>query len=231
MNIAILGTGMVGQAFASRLQALGHTVTIGTRNVADTLAKTDNDGMGNPPFPVWHKSNNTVLLKTFAEAVSGAEAIFNCTKGDAVMKVLESIGTEPLSGKLFIDISNPLDFSNGFPPTLSVCNTSSLGEEIQKAYPALNVVKSMNTMTVGIMVNPALVQGNHTVFMSGNNAEAKAKTATFLQSFGWQERNIIDLGDITTARGTEMLLPVWVRLFAKLQTPMFNFHINIQQAV
>lgn len=129
--------------------------------------------------------------------------------------------------KILIDIANPLDFSNGFPPSLTVCNADSLAEELQQTFPALKVVKTLNTMSAFIMVNPGLVPGDHTVFISGNDSEAKSVVKGMLNSFGWDNKNIIDLGDITTARRTEMLLPVWVRLLGVLQTPMFNFHINI----
>ena len=125
-----------------------------------------------------------------------------------------------------IDISNPLDFSNGFPPSLTVCNTVSLAEQIQAAYPELKVVKTLNTMTNPIMVNPDLLDGDHVVFVSGNDEPAKEKVTDVLRSFGWKDKNIIDLGDLSTARGTEMLLPLWVRLYGKWQTAMFNFAIN-----
>ena len=82
-------------------------------------------------------------------------------------------------------------------------------------------------MNAWLMVNPALVPGNHTVFVSGNETTAKTIVKGILNSFGWEETNIMDLGDISTARGTEMLLPLWVRLYGALQNPMFNFHINI----
>ena len=126
-----------------------------------------------------------------------------------------------------IDISNPLDFSQGFPPSLFVSNTESLGEQIQNRYPTLKVVKTLNTMSNPVMVNPKLIAGDHSVFVSGNDGAAKATVINLLNSFGWEEKNIIDLGDITTARGTEMILPLWVRLYGKLQTPFFNFHVNI----
>jgi len=124
-----------------------------------------------------------------------------------------------------LDISNPLDFSKGMPPSLSVCNTDSLGEQIQRTYPELKVVKTLNTMNAYIMVNPAALPSDHTVFVSGNDGSAKQQVKNILKSFGWKEKNMIDLGDITTARGTEMLLPIWVRLWGALQNPMFNFNI------
>lgn len=139
-------------------------------------------------------------------------------------------GSNNLSGKILLDIANPLDFSKGMPPSLFVCNTDSLGEQIQNAFPELKVVKSLNTMNAYIMVNPSLVPDDHNVFMSGNDANAKATVSKLLQSFGWKATTIIDVGDISTARGTEQLLPIWIRLWGALQTPMFNFKIVMAPA-
>lgn len=228
-KIAVLGTGIVGQTFAERLTTLGYSVTIGTRNVADTIDKTAPGPYGNPSFGTWLKSHETIGLATFAEATQQASILFNCTKGDASIEILRSAGDENLAGKLLVDVSNPLDFSNGFPPSLSVCNTNSLGEEIQRAFPSLRVVKTLNTMNASLMVNPSLLSGEHSVFVSGNDKQAKVETIEFLNAFGWKRSSIIDLGDLTTARATEMLLPIWIRLYSALKTPMFNFHINTGQ--
>ena len=224
MKIGILGTGTVGQVIGSRLAQLGHDVMIGTRIVAETVARTAPDMMGNPPFSAWHKQNPKVKLGTFAQAAAHGEMIVNATNGFAALEILKSAGEANINGKTLIDISNPLDFSKGMPPTLFVKDSDSLAEQIQRAYPKANVVKTLNTMTANLMVNPGqLAGGDHTVFMSGNDAGAKAQAAEMLKSFGW--RDIFDVGDITTARGTEMLLPIWIRLMGALQTPMFNFKI------
>ena len=224
MKIGILGTGMVGQAIGGRLAQLGHDVMIGTRDVAETLARTAPDGMGNPPFSVWQKQNPKVKLGNFAQAAAHGELVVNATNGFAAIDILKSAGEANLNGKTLIDISNPLDFSKGMPPTLFVKDSDSLAEQIQRAFPKMNVVKTLNTMTASVMVNPGqLAGGDHTVFVSGNDAGAKAQVAELLKSFGW--RDIIDVGDITTARGTEMLLPIWIRLMGALQTPFFNFKI------
>ncbi|GAA4298790.1 NADPH-dependent F420 reductase [Nibribacter koreensis] len=228
MNISVLGTGSVGQALATRLIGLGHTVYMGTRNVQDSLNKTQPDNWGNPAIGTWIRENTSVELLPFKEAVEkGTDLIVFAMNGHAAFQCLEAVGEQALQGKTMLDISNPLDFSKGFPPSLFVSNTESLGEQIQAKYPALKVVKSLNTMSNPIMVNPAILEGEHTVFVSGNDQEAKTQVTNLLKSFGWQERNIIDLGDITTARGTEMILPLWVRLYGKLQTPFFNFHVNM----
>lgn len=228
MKVSILGTGSVGQALAVKLSALGHSVFIGTRNVGESLAKTGADNWGNPQIGAWMGLHSNVQLLTFKEAVAqGSDLIVFAMNGHAAFDCLRSVGEELLSGKVMLDISNPLDFSKGFPPSLTVCNTDSLGEQIQKAYPALKVVKSLNTMSNPVMVNPSLLEGDHSVFVSGNDGTAKIKVSELLKSFGWAEHNIIDLGDITTARGTEMILPLWVRLYGKLQTPLFNFNVNM----
>ena len=111
------------------------------------------------------------------------------------------------------------------PPTLSVCNDSSLAEQIQAAFPELKVVKSLNTMTAPLMVNPSLLSGDHNAFVGGNDVGAKALVVTILEAFGWKRENIIDLGDITSARGLEMYLPLWLRLYGGFQTPMLNIRI------
>jgi hypothetical protein len=224
MKIAILGTGMVGQALAGRLADLGHEVTVGTRDVAATLSRTEPDGMGNPAFAVWARSHPQVRLVTFAESAAGAELIVNGTNGAASIAVLTAAGRDNLAGKVLLDIANPLDFSAGFPPTLFVKDNDSLGEQIQREFPESRVVKGINTLNAPLMVNPALLAGGqHTVFVSGNDADAKKTVVGLLESFG--HTDVIDLGDITTARGTEMILPIWLRLMGALNTPMFNFKI------
>ncbi len=226
MKITILGTGIVGRTIAARLVDLGHVITIGTRNVERTLNHNDKDGYGNPPFKEWFKEHQEVKLKSFKEASSQTDLIFNCTGGQASLAVLESIGEELLNDKILVDVANPLDFSKGMPPSLSPVNTDSLGEQIQARFPKLKVVKSLNTMNTYLMVEPTLVKGNHNVFVCGNDDEAKSKVKEVVKSFGWREDLIIDLGDISNSRGTEMLLPIWLRLWAHLGTAEFNFHIQ-----
>jgi predicted dinucleotide-binding enzyme len=224
MKIAVLGTGMVGQALAGRLDELGHEVTVGTRDVAGTMARTAPDGMGNPPYPAWAAAHTRVRLATFTDAAARAELLVNATSGGVSMAALAAAGTENLAGKVLIDIANPLDFSQGFPPSLFVKDTDSLGEQIQAAYPELKVVKALNTLTAALMVNPAqLAGGQHSVFVAGDDPDAKKTVTGLLESFG--HTDVIDLGDISAARGTEMLMPLWLRLMGALNTPMFNFKI------
>jgi len=223
MKIAVLGTGMAGRTLAARLFALGHEVTIGTRDPAETMGRTESDRMGNPPFSVWAATHPQVRLATFSEAAAYSELVINATNGSETLQALELAGADNLAGKVLIDISNPLDVSRGFPPTLFVKDTDSLGEQVQRAFPEARVVKTLNTLTAHLMVNPTTLESESSVFVSGNDADAKATVTRLLESFG--HTDVIDLGDITTARGTEMLIPVWLRLMAALGTPMFNYKI------
>ena len=227
MNFGIFGTGMVGQAIAGKLAELGHSVVIGTRDVEATLANTSPNAYGLPPFSAWYKQQTKVKLGTFTGAAAHGEMLVNCSSGVASLDALKSAGEKNLNSKILIDISNPLDFSKGFPPSLTVCNTDSLGEQIQRAFLEIKVVKTLNTVNAMVMVNPTLVPGDHNLFICGNDSDAKDSVMNLLKSFGWKEANIIDLGDITNARATEMLLPIWVRLYGKLQTPFFNFNVVV----
>jgi hypothetical protein len=223
MNTAVLGTGMVGRTIAARLAELGHTVTIGTRDPEATLARTEPDAMGTPPFATWAAENPGITVGGFADAAAGAELIVNATNGGASLDVLAAAGAENLADKVILDIANPLDFSKGMPPTLFVKDTDSLGEQIQRTFPAARVVKALNTLNADLMAHPAQLADPGTVFVSGNDVDAKNTVTGLLKDFGHQD--VIDLGDITTARGTEMLLPVWLRLWGTLGTPSFNFKI------
>jgi predicted dinucleotide-binding enzyme len=197
MRIAILGAGAVGQRLASKLRELGHDVSIGTRNPRDGAV-------------------------SYAEAAEAAELVVNATSGAVSIEALDAAGAENLSGKVLLDVSNPLDFSKGRPPTLSVCDDDSVGERIQRAHPRGRRGKTLNTVNNAVMVNPALVPGEHVVFVCGNDDGAKAQTVELLGSFGWPSERIVDLGDITNARGTEMYIALWIRLMGALGTPNFN---------
>jgi hypothetical protein len=180
--------------------------------------------MGGQPIRLWLKEHPGVAFGTLAEAAAHGEIIVNATSGSGSIAALEAAGENNLDGKVVIDIANPLDFSKGMPPTLSICNTDSLGEQIQRRFPKAKVVKTLNTVNASVMVAPAQVAGgNHTVFVSGNDAGAKQAVTNLLKSFGWKD--IIDLGDITSARATEMVLPLWLRLWGALGSAMFNIRI------
>lgn len=215
MNIAVLGTGNVGNTIGSRLIEVGHSVMMGSRTSDNEKALAFVD-----------KHNGKASAGTFADASTFGEIIFNCTVGVGSLEALKMAGENNLNGKIMVDVSNPLDFSKGMPPSLAVCNTNSLGEEIQKAYPEVKVVKALNTMWCGLMVNPAMLNGGeHSTFVCGNDAEAKETVKEILKSFGWFEKNILDLGDITKARGTEMYLPLWLSIYGATQNGAFNIKI------
>lgn len=224
MKISVLGTGPVGQAIAARLAAVGHAVFVGTRAPDATLARTDKDLFGNPPFKDWREKNSGIQLGTFAQAGAHGEMIVNATGGAVSLEAVKAAGERNLAGKILVDVANPLDFSRGMPPSLTVCNDDSLGEQLQRALPETKVVKTLNTMNAYLMVEPRqLADAGHTVFVSGNDDGAKKTVSGLLESFGW--RDIVDLGDITTARGTEMVVALWARVFMATQTPIFQFKL------
>jgi len=211
MKVGVLGTGMVGQAIGNRLAELGYEVMIGTRDPSQSADKLKS-------------KNEAVKVGTFAEAATFGQILFNATNGAGSISALQLAGEPNLNGKVLVDISNPLDFSKGMPPSLLVSNTDSLGEQIQRTFPQLKVVKALNTITANIMVYPQeTAGGDHHVFISGNDPEAKEQVIEILRSFGWI--HILDLGDITAARGMEMYLPIWLQLWGALGTGMFNIKI------
>jgi 8-hydroxy-5-deazaflavin:NADPH oxidoreductase len=215
MKIAVLGTGMVGSTIGTKLIELGHEVKMGSRTAGNEKAKT------------WvSKHSSKASQGTFEEAARFGEMVFNCTHGMASIEALRSAGSANLKGKILIDIANALDFSKGMPPALAVSNTTSLGEEIQKTFPDVKVVKTLNTMNCTLMVNPgSIAGGDHNVFVCGNDEGAKNQVKEMLKQFGWKTASIMDIGDITGSRGAEMILPIWVRLMGTLGSPAFNFKI------
>jgi hypothetical protein len=214
LKIGILGTGMVGATLGSKLIQLGHEVKMGSRT-------PNNDNAVE-----WVKSNGSRASNgTFSDAAAFGEVVFNCTAGNVSLAALKLAGSASLKGKVLVDVANPLDFSKGMPPTLTVCNTDSIGEQIQRTFPDVKVVKALNTMNCKVMVAPSLVPGEHNVFVAGNDAQAKAMVRGLLESIGWKGGSVIDLGDITAARGTEMMLPLWLRLYGLFPNQNFNFRI------
>ena len=210
MKMGVLGSGMVAQALSARLAELGHDVVIGTRD-AEKLRG-------------WQSSNQRVKIASFAQTAAHGEMVFNATNGAGSLQALAMAGAENLNGKILIDVSNPFDFTNGFPPSLFVCGTDSLAEQIQRAFPYTKVVKTLNTITARVMVYPQEVaDGDHHVFISGNDSDAKLQVIDLLRAFGWI--NIFDLGDLTTARGAEAYMLLWVRLFGSMNTGMINIKI------
>jgi 8-hydroxy-5-deazaflavin:NADPH oxidoreductase len=212
MKFAVLGTGMVGETIAAKLIQLGHEVRMGSR------------AAGNEKAVAWAKAAGRGASEgSFQDATAFGETAFVCLRGDIALDVLRNVGPAAFAGRIVIDVSNPLDFSRGMPPSLLICNTNSLGEEVQKALPDARVIKTLNIVNCEVMVDPAKAGGAVTMLMCGNDAGAKQSVAKLLRTFGWQE--IIDLGDIAAARGTEMMLPVWLSLLGALKTPHFGFKI------
>jgi predicted dinucleotide-binding enzyme len=212
VRIAVLGTGMVGRSLAGRLAELGQSVLMGTRDPEATRGRPD------------HSEIPGVELVTFADAAATAELVVNATSGTVSLEVLEQAGKDNLAGKVLVDVANPLDFSGGFPPTLAVEDTDSLGEQIQRAYPESHVVKTLNTMNAAVMVHPETVgEGDHTVFVAGDDEEAKATVTQLLRDIG--HTDVMDLGDIAAARGVEMFLPLWLRLMQVMGSPGFQIKV------
>ena len=217
MKIAVLGTGMVGDTIVSRLVELGHEVKMGSRTAGNEKAKA-----------FVEKHQGKASAGTFADAAAFAEIIINCTAGSGSIEALKMAGEKNINNKIIVDIANPLDFSKGMPPSLipALSNTNSLGEEIQKSFPSAIVVKTLNTMWCGLMVNPVMINnGDHTNFICGNDAEGKQKVKALLSEFGWKNENILDLGDISSARGTEAVLPIWLRIWNATQNGAFNVKV------
>jgi hypothetical protein len=213
MNVGVLGTGMVGRALSAKIAAVGNDVVIGTRDVAGLIER---DG----EFAGWQRAHPDVKLGTFADAATHAEIAFNATSGTASLSALEMAGRQSLAGKVLVDVANPLDSG-----ALAVVNTDSLGEQVQRALPDTRVVKALNTINANLMVDPgAIADGNHDLFLCGNDPDAKATVSALLSNwFGW--KSVVDLGDITSSRGMEMYLPLWLRLMGALGTPMFNIKV------
>jgi len=212
MKIGMLGTGTVGKRLAGRLVELGNEVLMGSRT-AD-----------NPEAVQWAKqAGKGASHGTFEEAARFGEVLFLCVKGDAALSVINLAKPESFKGKTVIDVTNPLDFSQGMPPSLFISNTNSLGEEIQKALPGAHIVKTLNIVSNEVMIDPGITGGEPTMFLCGNDAGAKEKAAAILKKLGWKD--IMDLGDISNARGTEMVLPIWVRTWTTLQNGNFAFKV------
>ena len=214
MRIGVLGTGVVGRTLADKLVELGHEVRMGSREE------------GNEAALEWVRSAGDLASEgTFAAAAEFGELVVNATKGGASLDALRAAGTENLSGKVLVDVANALEFHEGAPPTLSVANDDSLGERIQQEFPQAKVVKAFNTVTASVMVAPDSLSESTNLFVCGNDAGAKAQVVELLETFGWLSGDIVDLGDITAARGPEMYLMLRIRLMGAQGTPQFNIRL------
>ena len=210
MRIGVLGTGTVGRTIAQGLLEAGHEVRMGAREA------------GNERAVAWaQEAGPSAGEGSFADAAGFGELIVNCTAGAAALDALAAAGAERLTGKTLIDVSNPLDFSTGT-LRLLVCNDDSLGERIQAAFPKARVVKALNTVNAAVMVDPCSVPGDHVLFVCGDDEAAKAQATALVGDLGWPAERVVDLGDITAARATEMYLPLWVRMMQTFGTATFN---------
>lgn len=223
MDVAVLGTGTVGRALAGRLDELGHAVTMGTRDVEATRVREAADTDTETPS-AWLARHPGVRLASFRDATAEVDLVVGALNGERALAALEAAGQDHLAGRVLLDVSNPLDFSAGFPPTLTVCNTDSLAEQIQRRFPDTRVVKSLNTVNAAVMVDPGgLADGDHTVFVSGDDEEARATVTALLHELGWTD--VLDLGPLSTARGTEMYLALWLRLMGAVGTPRVSIRV------
>lgn len=218
MNIGVLGTGVVGETIATALTEKGHNVRMGSRSASNEKAAA------------WvKKSNNHATQGDFNDAAAFGEIVFLCLNGAHALDAVRSVDADSMDGKIVIDVTNPLDFSKGMPPRLlqGLNNSNSLGEEIQRALPGARVVKTFNTLTCSVMVNPKLVNnGDHSLFICGNDADAKNKVKHFLvDTFGWKPDSLFDLGGIEASRGTEAYVPFWVMMMQATGSPMFNIKV------
>jgi predicted dinucleotide-binding enzyme len=211
MRIAVIGTGHAGRTLAQGFQRVGHDVVVGTRNPDATRGREE-----------WHGLD--VPLAALGMVAADADLVVNATNGQASLSALGEVGSDHLAGKVIVDVANPLDFSQGFPPTLSVKDTDSLAEQLQRAFPESRVVKSLNTVTASVMVDPSTVgDGDTTVFVAGDDADARQQVSGLLRELGW--RDIVELDGLHNARGLEMWLPLWVRLMGALGTAEFNIKV------
>ena len=207
MQIAILGTSAVGPALGKAFTAAGHDVTIGTRDPVQTRAREQWAGVDLP-------------LAAYRDLE--ADVFINATSGSGSLAALEAVG-DAVNGKVVIDTSNPLDHSQGFPPSLFVSNTDSLAEQLQRALPKVRLVKMFNTMANEVMVNPRGLSEDSTIFVAGNDPDARQTAAALAADLGWAD--VFDLGDLTGARALEMFIPLWVRMYVQLGRPNFNIKV------
>jgi predicted dinucleotide-binding enzyme len=214
MRIAVLGTGAVGATLGSAFVASGHEVRMGSRTA------------GNEKALAWVEATGAGASEgTFADAASWGEVVVNATGGLVSLDALSAAGADNLAGKVLLDISNPLDFSEGFPPKVAQPDGRSLGELIQATFPAVKVVKTLNTMNADVMVHPRSLPGTHSVFVAGDDVEAKAVAGDLLRGLGWKSAEIVDAGGIGAARGLELYLPLWLSLMGSFGSPAFNVSV------
>jgi 8-hydroxy-5-deazaflavin:NADPH oxidoreductase len=210
MRIAVLGTGSVGRTLSGALARLGHDVVVGTRDPEST-GRRENWDVDLP-------------LHAYADVAERADLVVNATSGRVSLEALNAVGSDALAGTVVLDVANPLDSSAGFPPTLTVKDTDSLAEQIQRAFPDARVVKSLNTVTAAVMVDPRSVgDGDTTMFVASDHADARALVVDLLRELGWHD--VVEFDELSAARGMEMWLPLWIRLMLRLGTAEFNLRL------
>ena len=217
MKIGILGTGVVGETLGAKLVKNGHSVKIGARQAGKAEAKA------------WAAAQGALASEgSFADAAAFGEVVFHCGKGALAVEIAEAAGAANLAGKVLIDLSNPLDFSKGMPPSVTVPSTDSMAERIQARQPKTRVVKTLNTLNCSLMVQPSLVPGDHNLFVCGNDLDAKQAVKDLLsREFGWKPAQLLDLGALSSARGLECLVLTWVSIMGSLGHANFNWHIAV----
>ena len=203
----MIGTGSAGRALAAGFKSIGHDVVVGTRDPAETRRRDEWAGLD-------------LDLVAFADATTDADLVVNATGG---MVSLDALGQVDLTGKVLLDVANPLDFSDGFPPSLSVSNTDSLAEQIQRAHPECVVVKALNTVNGAVMVDPGRLAEATTIFLASDDPGGRARVRGLLSALGWTD--IVEFTSLDAARGLEMWLPLWVRLMGTLGTADFNLKL------
>jgi predicted dinucleotide-binding enzyme len=198
-RVGVLGTGEVGRRLAAGFRGRGHEVTIGSR---------DPD---KPELREWLSGEGAgIQAGTFADAAATGELVVLAVLGDAAEQAIAEASPENFAGKVVIDAMNPLDFSGGFPPKLSISGEDSLGERVQRTLPEAKVVKAFNIIGNAYFVDPSFSEGGPTMLIAGDDAEAKRTVTDLLTDFGWSE--VVDIGGIEGSRELEAICIAWVKI-------------------
>lgn len=206
MKIGILGSGDVGRKLGDGLIEIGHEVKIGTRdpNKEQIVQWLRNHGNG---------EKQKASVGSFTEAASFEDMVIIATQWDGTINAIKMAdsATKNFAGKIVIDVTNPLDFSKGMPPKLAVGHTDSAGETVQRLLPDAKVIKTFNIVGNPHMVHPDFPCGPPTMFICGNDEEAKKMIMdSILTPFGWET---IDIGGIEGARLLEPLAMLWITYY------------------
>jgi 8-hydroxy-5-deazaflavin:NADPH oxidoreductase len=222
MKIGMIGGGGVAQTLGAALLKLGHEVVIGIR--AATPEELSKPRQNAETLADWQAKTGGRVV-TMTQAAAFGDVLFNATQGAGSLDALHLAGAANLSGKVLVDVANPLDFSAGMPPFLmrEFSGPTSLGEQIQAAFPDARVVKAFNTIAAAVMVDPGLIADAPDLFLAGNDATAKTTVTDIARSLGWT--SFTDLGDIVGARASESILPVWVRLWMTGGSPIVSLKV------